>query len=157
MSGHDTVCHLAAMLGIVACSYDKDAVYSVNLEGTRNIINACILNNVEHLLSASSSEVYGEGNASDIDDAVGGTISVLLRSHESFEIYNIGSITPTTINELASKIIEIHGGGTIEYLTFEEVRRKKEFEILIRIPSIEKAEKSKVKEFFKENLGTGYA
>lgn len=222
MLGHDTVCHLAAMLGVVACSYDKDTVYSVNLEGTRNIINACKLNNIEHLLSASSSEVYGEGSATDklheemvlkpksyygmakmmseagiksfcdntgakatvlrycnvygprqknvfvipifidnvlnnkplpvcgdgsqvrsftyIADAVDGTIRALLRSNENFKIYNIASSMPITINQLAFKIIEIHGGGTIEYLTFQDVGRKKEFEILTRIPSIEKAE-----------------
>ena len=62
IKGHDTVCHLAAMVGVVACLSNESEVYKINFDGVKNIIRACTENNVEHLLFASSSEVYGNGS-----------------------------------------------------------------------------------------------
>ena len=65
---HDTVCHLAAMVGVVACLSSKEEVYRINFDGVKNIIKACTENNVEHLLFASSSEVYGNGSKDTLFD-----------------------------------------------------------------------------------------
>lgn len=221
IAGHATVCHLAAMLGVTACLKDKDSVYSTNLQGTKNVINACEKNEVSNLLFSSSSEVYGEGDANSklfedmdlkpkshygiskmlgeaemkafsertqtkvtvlrycniygprqrkdfvipifmrsvlsgtpltvcgdggqirsftyIDDAVTGTIQALFRVNNFFDIYNIGTSEPITIKELAQKTIGLHGSGRIDLLPFEKLEREKECEVLIRIPSVDKA------------------
>lgn len=61
MEGADIVCHLAAMVGVVDCINNEKKVYRTNYEGVKNIINACIENNIKNVVFASSSEVYGEG------------------------------------------------------------------------------------------------
>lgn len=223
IKGHNIVCHLAAMLGVVACINDRESVHSINIEGTQNVINSCIQNKVENLLFASSSEVYGEGHHLNklseenilnpksyygiskmmseidmksfsentgakstvlrycnvygdrqrkefvipvfldkvlndkplticgdgkqirsftyVDDAVNGTVRALFREDNNFSIFNIGSNEPIEIRELASKIIKLHGKGEIEFVSFEKIKRDKQYEVLIRIPSIEKAQR----------------
>ncbi|MDP4180594.1 MAG: NAD(P)-dependent oxidoreductase [Bacillota bacterium] len=74
-----------------------------------------------------------------IDDAVEGTIKALLRYETQFDVFNIGSSYNIKIKDLAKKIIELNKSGKIEYVTYEELNRKKDCEILYRIPSIEKA------------------
>lgn len=222
MKGHKTVCHLAAMVGVVACLNDEKEVYRVNYDGVKNIIKACKEVGVENLLFTSSSEVYGEGGRhrkleedmelspithygkskmysenllkefadksgvkvtvlrycnvygcrqrkefvvsifldsvlkgkpigicgdgeqirsfTYVDDAVDGTIRALFRKEKNFEVFNIGSSRTVKISQLARNIIELNGSGQVKYLSFEDLNRKKDCEILIRIPSIEKAE-----------------
>jgi len=52
MKGIDYVFHLASMISIV--SYNKDKVMKVNVEGTENVINACLENNVKRLVYVST-------------------------------------------------------------------------------------------------------
>ncbi len=221
MKGHGTVCHLAAMVGVVACLSDEKEVYRINHDGVKNIINACKEVGVENLLFTSSSEVYGEGDKfkllkesnkllpithygkskmyseqllkdfseesgikvtvlrycniygsrqrkefvvsifldrvlegipikicgdgeqirsfTYIDDAVDGTIKALFRAEREFEIFNIGSTQSVKIKELARKIVDLNRSGEVKYVSFENLNRRRECEILIRIPSIEKA------------------
>ncbi len=221
MRGHKTVCHLAAMVGVVACLSDEKEVYRINYDGVKNIINACKEVGAENLLFTSSSEVYGEGGRfrqleenmelspithygkskmyseqllkefseesgikvtvlrycniygsrqrkefvisifldrllqgkpikicgdgeqirsfTYIDDAVEGTIKALFRKEREYDIFNIGSNQTVKINELAMKIIELNRSGEVKYVSFEDLNRRSECEILIRVPSIEKA------------------
>lgn len=60
MQEHKYVCHLAAMLGVVACQARPEEVHRINYIGTENVLKACSRNNVDNVLFASSSEVYGE-------------------------------------------------------------------------------------------------
>jgi len=52
MKGVDTVFHLAGIIGIG--SGKKKLMYSVNVEGTRNIVDVCLEQNVKKLVYASS-------------------------------------------------------------------------------------------------------
>lgn len=60
MSGVTTVFHLAAMLGVKRTEDSKLRCIEVNVDGSRNVLEACVKNNVKHIIFASSSEVYGE-------------------------------------------------------------------------------------------------
>jgi hypothetical protein len=66
MKDHDIVIHMAAQLEITSAY--KDPLYDliVNLIGTINIIEGCVVNNIKRLINASSACVYGftDGNAS---------------------------------------------------------------------------------------------
>jgi UDP-glucose 4-epimerase len=54
------VVHLAAALGVGQTEEAKDACMEVNHRGTRNVVDAAHRAGIEHLVLASSSEIYGE-------------------------------------------------------------------------------------------------
>ncbi len=55
-----TVIHLAAMLGVENTEKNKNKCWKINALGTKNVLNACKINNINRLIFSSSSEVYGE-------------------------------------------------------------------------------------------------
>ncbi|PSG98664.1 MAG: UDP-glucose 4-epimerase [Nanohaloarchaea archaeon SW_7_43_1] len=56
----DTVFHFAANPKVKTFPGDKDKDFEENLQGTKNVLDACIENNVDEIVFASSSVVYGE-------------------------------------------------------------------------------------------------
>lgn len=54
--GIDVVVHLAAM---VSPGRDRELEYSVDVEGTRNVLNACLKHGVKRLVTTSSGAAYG--------------------------------------------------------------------------------------------------
>ena len=58
--GYEVVIHLAAILGVKRTEDNKLQCLNVNVNGTENILNACLQNENTHFLFGSSSEVYGE-------------------------------------------------------------------------------------------------
>ena len=60
MRGCDAVIHLAAYLGVRRTEVNKLRCLDINIDGTRNVLNACVVSNIKKIVFASSSEVYGE-------------------------------------------------------------------------------------------------
>ncbi len=56
----DYVVHLAAMLGVRKTEWMPVECLDVNIEGTRNVLDACRKTGVKKIVFSSSSEVYGE-------------------------------------------------------------------------------------------------
>jgi len=59
MQGVDGVVHLAA-LWLLQCYEFPRAAFDVNIRGTFNVLEACVLNNVKRLVYSSSASVYGD-------------------------------------------------------------------------------------------------
>ena len=59
MRDADLVVHLAAMWLLHCKDYPRTA-FHVNVEGTFNVLEACVRNNVERLVYSSSASVYGD-------------------------------------------------------------------------------------------------
>ena len=59
MQGVDYVFHLAAMWLLHCKDYPRTA-FHVNIEGTFNVLEACVKNNVKRLVYSSSASVYGD-------------------------------------------------------------------------------------------------
>ncbi len=59
MSGVDCVVHLAAMW-LLHCKDFPRTAFHVNIEGTFNVLEACVKNNVKRLVYSSSASVYGD-------------------------------------------------------------------------------------------------
>lgn len=59
MSGVDYVFHLAAMW-LLHCKDFPRTAFSVNIEGTFNVLECCVKNNVKKLIYSSSASVYGD-------------------------------------------------------------------------------------------------
>ena len=59
MKGCDYVVHLAAMWLLHCKDYPRTA-FDVNIQGTFNVLEACVNNNVKRLVYSSSASVYGD-------------------------------------------------------------------------------------------------
>ncbi len=59
VKGMDGVVHLAAMW-LLHCKDFPRTAFHVNIEGTFNVLEACVNNNVERLVYSSSASVYGD-------------------------------------------------------------------------------------------------
>lgn len=62
LKGHDKVLHLAAAIGVRKTAFDELNCLNVNIVGTVNILDACLVNRIKDILITSSSEVYGDVN-----------------------------------------------------------------------------------------------
>ena len=60
MQGMEGIIHLAAMLGVRKTDERRLECLDVNIQGTVNVLEACVKNRAEFFVFASSSEVYGE-------------------------------------------------------------------------------------------------
>ncbi|MEE2997955.1 MAG: NAD-dependent epimerase/dehydratase family protein [Pseudomonadota bacterium] len=60
MRGCSVVVHLAAMLGVKRTEDDRLRCLEINITGSDYILNSAMLNGIDHVIVASSSEVYGE-------------------------------------------------------------------------------------------------
>jgi UDP-glucose 4-epimerase len=59
MKGCDGVIHLAAMW-LLHCKDFPRTAFHVNIEGTFNVLEACVQNNIKRLVYSSSASVYGD-------------------------------------------------------------------------------------------------
>jgi len=59
MQGCDAVVHLAAMW-LLHCKDFPRTAFHVNIEGTFNVLEACVKNNIKRLIYSSSASVYGD-------------------------------------------------------------------------------------------------
>ena len=62
MNGCDAVVHLAAMW-LLHCKDFPRTAFHVNIEGTFNVLEACVKNKVKRLVYSSSASVYGDAAA----------------------------------------------------------------------------------------------
>ena len=60
MFGCDAVIHLAAYLGVKRTETNMLRCLEINIDGTRNVLDCGVKNNISKIIFASSSEVYGE-------------------------------------------------------------------------------------------------
>jgi len=61
MEGCDGVVHLAAMW-LLHCKDFPRTAFHVNIEGTFNVLEACVKNNIKRLVYSSSASVYGDAS-----------------------------------------------------------------------------------------------
>lgn len=50
MLGYNYIFHLAAMLGVQATEDDKLSCLRINIDGTKNVLDAAVHNNAEHFI-----------------------------------------------------------------------------------------------------------
>lgn len=68
--GCDYVIHLAALMGVQKTEKNKLACLYINIQGTINVLEASIKENIKKLVFTSSSEVYGNSRVTPISEDV---------------------------------------------------------------------------------------
>lgn len=56
---YDCLVHLAAQIDVDESIKDPDFTYKVNVDGTKNLLDACVKNKIRNVVAASSAAVYG--------------------------------------------------------------------------------------------------
>jgi len=59
LSQCDTVIHLAAQIDVQKSIINPKENYEINVDGTKNLLKACLKQNVQNIIAASSAAVYG--------------------------------------------------------------------------------------------------
>ena len=60
ISGHDLVIHLAAKIGVENSIKFPKETFLTNVDGTINVLNACVKHEIKNVIAASTAAVYGE-------------------------------------------------------------------------------------------------
>lgn len=84
----DKTCNLAAQAGVRYSIENPHAYINSNILGFMNILEACRYNNIQHLVYASSSSVYGNSDKMplSVDDFVDNPISLYAATKKSNEL-----------------------------------------------------------------------
>nr|WP_319511962.1 NAD-dependent epimerase [uncultured Draconibacterium sp.] len=84
----DMVCNLAAQAGVRYSIENPRAYIDSNIVGFINILEACRHNNIQHLVYASSSSVYGNSKKMplSVDDTVNNPVSLYAATKKSNEL-----------------------------------------------------------------------
>jgi len=70
MRGVDRVIHLAAVTGAASTHDRREETFAINYDGTENVLTAAGKLGVDHIVFASSCNVYGRATSTDIDETV---------------------------------------------------------------------------------------
>jgi len=70
MRGVDRVIHLAAITGASSTHDRREETFEINYDGTENVLTAAGKLGVDHVVFASSCNVYGRATSTDIDETV---------------------------------------------------------------------------------------
>ena len=112
--GCDAVIHLAAMLGVRKTESLRLHCLNINIEGSVNVFDACVMNNVGKVLLSSSSEVYGESNTDKIDETWPlSPKSVYAVSKLAAEQYLLGYALRYGFQHTIVRFFNVYGSGQI--------------------------------------------
>ena len=70
MKNHDVVIHLSAQISVPASIKNPKLTFDVNVNGTQNVLDACLQNNITKIIAASTAAVYQNTSTKIILDEV---------------------------------------------------------------------------------------
>jgi UDP-glucose 4-epimerase len=114
LRGCDAVFHLAAILGVRRADQELLGCMTINIQGTINVLEACVMSGVPYILLASSSEIFGDINTKKIqEDSVFSPKSGYAISKLAAEKYVEGFGKEYGINYNIGRFFNIYGPGQV--------------------------------------------
>jgi len=112
ISGHDLVIHLAAEIDVQESINNPTFVNKVNVEGTVNLLKACVRENVKNIIAASSAAVYGEAKKLPIlEDSFTKPLSPYGESKLSMENHLKEYSHSNDLNCIIFRFFNVYGAG----------------------------------------------
>jgi len=108
----DFVIHLAAKIDILESIKHPENTHKINVEGSLNILRACVENNVKNFISASSAAIYG--NPSEIpvsEKTVPNPVSPYGAEKISLEFYAKAFANAYEMNCISLRFFNVYGKG----------------------------------------------
>jgi len=113
----DIVIHLAAKINVEQSFINPRKTFEVNVNGTENILKACVKNNIQNIIVASSAAVYGKSTTFPLSESSPTTpISPYGVSKVEMENHLTDYSKKYSLNCIALRFFNIYGKGqTDEY------------------------------------------
>jgi len=113
----DIVIHLAAKISVEESFINPRKTFEVNVNGTENILKACVKNNIQNIIVASSAAVYGKSTTFPLSESSPTTpISPYGVSKVEMENHLTDYSKKYSLNCIALRFFNIYGKGqTDEY------------------------------------------
>jgi UDP-glucose 4-epimerase len=108
MKNHDVVIHLAAKTDVVDSVNNPDDTFQTNVNGTQNVLDSCISNNITKLITTSSSAVYK--NSDDIVSELSDTKPSSPYGQSKLDMEQI--IVSSGINYSILRLFNVYGNGS---------------------------------------------
>jgi|APSaa5957512535_1039671.scaffolds.fasta_scaffold01937_12 UDP-glucose 4-epimerase len=108
----DFVIHLAAKIDILESISNPEISNKVNVEGTINILRACVKNNIKNIIAASSAAVYGNSKIIPVnEDSIPNPVSPYGADKLSMEFYLRAFANAFNLNTISLRFFNVYGNG----------------------------------------------
>ena len=107
----DCVIHLAAKIDVNESVINPEITNKVNADGTANVINCCIKNNIKKIIFASSAAVYGDCNDTITEESATNPQSPYGNSKLEAEKIIIKKCKENNIDHVILRMFNVYGKG----------------------------------------------
>ena len=108
----DFVIHLAAKIDILESIDNPEITNKINVEGTINVLRACVKNNIKNIIAASSAAVYGNTKIIPVtEDSILNPVSPYGADKISMEFYLRAFANAFNLNTISLRFFNVYGIG----------------------------------------------
>jgi len=111
LANSTVVVHLAAQVSVSASVKDPQQTIDININGTQNVIQACLENDVHNLIVASSSAVYGEATSLPLNEEDAGELLSPYASSKWTNEQQIFDARQRGLQAIALRLFNVYGTG----------------------------------------------
>ena len=107
----DVIIHLAAQISVIDSIKDPHNTMKVNVNGTQNVLDACIQNNIKNFIAISTAAVYGNQDIELSEKSKTIPISTYGKSKLLMEEKIINFSKKNDLNSIILRFFNIYGSG----------------------------------------------
>jgi len=118
MKDHDVVIHLAAQISVSESIKNPKSTFEINVNGTQNVLDACLKNNITKIIATSTAAVYQNTSTKTILDETSPVVPLSPYGESKLEMENkiIAFCSVHKINASILRLFNVYGiGQSLEY------------------------------------------